>query len=144
MPRLVNDPSSVTSSDLSAKTLPASRPLRASAAITAKRVVSYTTEANVATTATDGTPSLVAGIAVTAAAATGDIVEVVWNGVVDNVPCEGTVSAGMLLTRSANTAGWVAATATPAEGEVVGVAINASASNVVDVLVGHGGGPGTA
>jgi len=37
--------------------------------------------------------------------------------------------------RKSSTAGYVAATATPAVGEVVGVAINASSNNTVDVWV---------
>lgn len=109
--------------------------MQASAAITAKRVVAMGTDGTVATAATNGTASLVVGIGRTTAAAAAAAVEVTVMGIAEDVPAAGAVAAGDLLKRSATTAGYVSATATPAAGEVVGVAINASASNVVDVWV---------
>jgi hypothetical protein len=69
------------------------------------------------------------------AIASGDTGGVIVGGVAEDVPCTGTVAAGALLIPSGTTAGYVAASATPAAGAVVGVAINASASNTVDVWV---------
>ncbi len=97
-----------------------------------------TTGNGVATAATDGTASLVVGIFQEASATTDQVIPVVVLGLAENVPCNGTVAAGDLVKRSVTTAGYVAATATPAVGEVVGVAVNASASNVVDVWVRPG------
>lgn len=119
-----------------------SMPFLASAAVTAKRVVALATTGKVATAATDATASTCIGIAPKAAIAANDTIPVVLMGPVDNVSCHGTVNAGTLLKRSTSTAGWVEATAAPAEGEVVGFAITASASDVCDVWVGHGGGCG--
>lgn len=106
----------------------------ASAAITGPAVVAIGTDGTVATAATDGTAALTIGIAVESIAS-GDTGEVVCMGIAENVPAAGGVTAGALLKRSATTAGYVSATATPAVGEVIGVAINASASNTVDVWV---------
>lgn len=111
--------------------------IKTSAAVSAKRVVSIGTTGLVATSATDGTPSLCVGVS-DRAAASGSVVNVVTCGPIDDVPCSGTVSAGDLLKRNTTTAGWVQATATPVAGEVIGFAINASASNVVDVWVTAG------
>lgn len=107
---------------------------KTSAAVTDRRVVSIGTTGQVAVTATNGTLSLCVGVAI-AAAASGDIVPVRMHGVVENVPATGAVSAGDLLKASATTAGSVTATATPTAGQVVAVAINDSASSVVDVFV---------
>lgn len=108
---------------------------KSSAAIAgAPQVVSIGTSGTVAESATDGTASLCVGIAVDNGAS-GDTAKVVVLGLAENVPCDGSVAAGALLKRSVTTTGSVAATATPAVGEVIGVAIGASASNVVDVWV---------
>lgn len=107
---------------------------KSSAAITAKRLVSIGTDGRVATTATDGTASLVIGVAVSAIASASSG-EVIVAGIAEDVSAAGAVAAGDLLKRSATTAGYVSATATPVAGEVIGVAINASASNVVDVWI---------
>ena len=118
-------------------------PFKATAtAIATHKVVSIGTTGLVAISATDGTPSLVVGITKEAIEASGTG-NVIIQGIAENVACDGTVAAGDLLKRSVTTAGSVAATATPAEGEVIGVAINASASNVVDVWIGPAGGCGT-
>lgn len=123
--------------DLETKNYSHAVPFRSSAAISAKRVVSVGTDGTVATTATDGTASLTVGIAKSAIASGADGL-VIIHGMAEDVPATGTVAAGDLLKRSATTAGSVSATATPAAGEVVGVAINASSSNVVDVWVTPG------
>lgn len=110
---------------------------KTSAAVTAKAVVAIGTTGLVAIAATNGTASLAIGVAVNAIAS-GASGEVCVFGIAEDVPANGAVAAGDLLKRSATTAGSVAATATPAAGEVIGVAINASASNVVDVWVRPG------
>lgn len=109
-------------------------PFLTSAAVTASRMVAIGTDGKVAVAATDGTASLVVGFA-PAAISSGYTGLVVTGGVAENVPCNGTVAAGDVLKRSVTTAGYVAATATPAVGEAIGVAINASSSNTVDVWV---------
>lgn len=107
---------------------------KANAAITAKRVVSITTAGKVAISATNGTASLTVGIA-RQAIASGDTGQVIVFGIAEDVPCDGAVAAGDRLKPSVTTSGSVQATATPAAGEVIGVAINASSSNQVDVWV---------
>ena len=107
---------------------------KASAAITARRVVAIGTTGLVAIAATNGTASLAIGIAQSAiaSASTG---MVIVQGIAEDVPATGAIAAGDLVKRSATTAGSVSATATPVAGEVIGVAINDSASNTVDVWV---------
>jgi hypothetical protein len=109
----------------------------ASAAVTANRVVSIGTDGRVAVAATDA-PSLALGFTPTGATAAGGLVKVKTGGIVKSVPCNGAVAAGNIVKASATTAGYVAATATPGVGEKLGVAIAASASNVVDVLWAKG------
>lgn len=105
-----------------------------SAAITAPAVVAIGTTGLVATAATDNTASLCVGVAIRTVTS-GKPVSVVVHGIAENVPAAGAVAAGDILKRSVTTAGRVSTTATPAAGEALGVAINASASNVVDVWV---------
>jgi hypothetical protein len=108
---------------------------KTSAAIAgAPQVVAIGTDGTIAPAATDSTASLSVGIA-TRDAASGDTVKVVVYGIAENVPAAGAVTAGAILKRSATTTGSVSATASPAAGEAIGIAINASASNVVDVWV---------
>lgn len=109
-------------------------PFVTSAAVTSKRVVAIGTAGTVAIAATNGTASLTIGIA-SAAIASGQAGLIIIGGIAEDVPCDGAVAAGDLLKRSVTTAGSVAATATPAVGEVIGTAINASSSNTVDVWV---------
>lgn len=123
--------------DLQQKGWSLEAPMNASAAVTAKAVVAVGTTGKVAIAATNGTASLVVGIA-RDAIASGNNGEVIVHGFASAVPAAGAVAAGDLLKRSVTTAGSVSATATPAAGEVVGVAIAASASNVVDVWVSPG------
>lgn len=121
--------------DLMTEALSVAAPFQASAAITGPAVVAIGTAGNtVATAATNGTAALAIGIAVDSIAS-GQVGNVVVFGMAENVPADGAIAAGALLKPSATTAGRVAATATPAAGEVVGVAINASAGGVVDVWV---------
>lgn len=128
------DTNSTAGDDLQQEVASLSFPYKAASAVTAKRVVAISTEGKVAIAATNGTASLTIGIARDAIAAnhSGQIIR---GGIASDVPCDGPVSAGDVLKRSATTAGSVAATATPALGEAVGVAVNASASNAVDVDV---------
>lgn len=120
--------------DLRTKGWSLNAPVLASAAIAAKRLVAIGTDGKVATAATNGTASLVVG-ATNVAIASGDTGIIVVGGIAEDLPADGAIAAGDLLKRSGTTAGYVAATATPAAGEVIGVAINASASNVVDVWI---------
>jgi len=106
----------------------------ANAAVGAKDVVSINTDFEVDISATDGTAALCIGIAEEAIAAN-DIGKVAVYGLVQDVSADGSISAGDILKRSVNTAGHVQATATPAQGEAIGVAVNDSASSVVDVFV---------
>lgn len=105
----------------------------ASAAVTANRVVSIGTDGSVATAATDA-PSLAVGVA-REALTTGYTGVVTVFGLAENVPAAGAITAGAIVKASATTAGFVSATATPAVGEALGVAIAASASNTVDIWV---------
>lgn len=138
MPRLIpNSLGAAGDTSLESKLWNSVWSCKTSAAVTAKRVVSIGTDGRVATSATNGTASLCIGIA-TRGAASGSVALVVHAGMCENVAADGAIAAGDLLKRSTNTAGYVMATATPAAGEVVGVAINASASDVVDVWVTAG------
>lgn len=120
--------------DLQTKLYSQTAPFVTSAAITGPAVVAIGTDGSIATAPTNGVAALTVGIAKDSIAS-GQAGLAVIHGVCSAVPCDGAVAAGDLLKRSATTAGRVATTATPAAGEVVGVAINASASNVVDVWV---------
>lgn len=111
-------------------------PFKAESAITGPAVVAINTTGNVATAATNGSAQLVAGICINSPAA-GEIAQVVIAGVVDAVPCAGTVSAGQILIRSVTTAGRVNSSATAALGEPMGIAIRdgSGANGTVDVWV---------
>lgn len=123
-------------SDLQTQILGFTGAFPTSASVTGPVVVAIGTDGTVATAATNGTASLTIGVAINSqAATTGKACKVVILGIAENVPAAGAVSAGDLLKRSATTAGYVSATATPGAGEVMGVAINASSSNTVDVWV---------
>ena len=103
------------------------------------KVVAINTVGAIATAATNGTASLVVGVAINGASInTSGSVMVVTRGMAENVPCDGAVAAGDALKRSVTTAGSVATTATPGVGELLGYAINASSSNTVDVWVCKG------
>lgn len=120
--------------DLRSKLFALEGDFQASAAVTARRVVAIGTDGKVALAATDGTASLAIGIAQDAIAS-GNVGSVVLMGIAEDVPATGTIAAGDILKRSVTTTGSVSATTSAADGEVIGVAINASASNVVDVWV---------
>lgn len=108
---------------------------KTSAAIsTVPAVVAFGTDGTVATAATDGTASLARGV-VLEAAESGDSVNVIVGGIAENVPVDGATAAGSVLKRSVTTAGRLAATATPAAGESLAIALAASASNTTDVWV---------
>lgn len=121
--------------DLRSKVFALEGPFKTSAAITlARGVVAIGTDATVATAATNGTASLAIGVAQAIAASAADVM-VILMGMAEDVPAAGAIAAGDLVKRSVTTAGYVSATATPAAGEVIGIAINASAANTVDVWV---------
>lgn len=108
----------------------------ATAAITAPAAVTSDTTGNKCTlAATDATAGLAVGICTVSAATTGSGAKVVTHGVVRNVPVDGAVTAGAVLKISTTTAGRLAATATPATGEKIAVALAASASNTCTVFV---------
>lgn len=115
---------------------PQTKEMKASTTITALQCVSIATDGTyqVAPTATNGTTSLVRGIALNSVTS-GQVCDVQVAGLVKSVPVDGTVAAGDVLKRSTTTAGKLATTATPAFGDQVAVALAASASNVVDVWV---------
>lgn len=107
---------------------------KTSAAVTANTVVSTGTTGLIATTATDGTASLCVGVA-PQAIASGDTGPVITWGYVEGVTAQGTIAAGDILKRSATTTGALAATATPAAGEAIGVAIAASSGGTVKAFL---------
>lgn len=113
-----------------------SREFKASTTVTALNAVVIATDGTytVARSATDSTASLCIGIALEAGTS-GTLVEVATEGLVKSVPVAGAVTAGAVLKISVTTSGSLSATATPATGEKIGVALAASASNVVDVLI---------
>jgi hypothetical protein len=115
-----------------------SLPFKASAAVARGAVVAIGTDGQVAAAGTASTATLSIGIA-TKAAAAGEIVQVAVLGYVPNVPATGSVAAGDALKRSVTTTGSVSASAAPVLGEFLARAVNASASNVVDVWVAPGG-----
>lgn len=105
--------------------------VQASAAITANRVVSIGTDGSVATAATDA-PSLAVGVAREGFTTDQTGIITVF-GIAESVPAAGAITAGAIVKASATTAGYVSATATPGVGEAIGVAIAASASNLVNI-----------
>ena len=111
-------------------------PFKAESAITGPAVVAINTTGNVATVATDGTAATCVGICINSPAAN-EIAQVVIAGVVDAVPCAGTVSAGQILIRSVTTAGRVNSSTAPAAGEALGMAIadGSGANGTVSVWV---------
>lgn len=111
-------------------------PSQASATLTAGRVVAIGTTGQVAHAATNGTASLVIGVAYEDATAA-QTLEIIKYGYASTF-ADGTVAAGDILKRSTNTAGYVMATATPGVGESIGVAMAASASGRVDTWVCKG------
>lgn len=102
--------------------------------IAAKCVVAIDTAGKILLAATDNTAALCVGVTLDVVPADGVGKVVVW-GAVDNVTCAGAVAAGNVLKRSVTTTGAVSVTATPATGEAFAVAINDSASNVVDIFI---------
>jgi hypothetical protein len=110
-------------------------PFLASTAVTAKSVVALGTAGAVSIAATDGVAALKIGIAAQAIAA-GNTGGVIVFGIAEDVPIAGAVATGDLLKASATTAGRLSTTATPAAGEVIGVAISTGTANTtVDVWV---------
>lgn len=119
--------------------------MKANGHIFVNDVVSIDTSGRVVQCITNGTATLVIGVAVagpgtssdtSAIAGTGTPVQVVTQGIAAQVKAAGAVAAGDVIKRSATTAGYVSATAAPAASECFAIAINASASNLVDIWVG--------
>lgn len=139
--KTVNNPNGAFGvTDLQSKLFSIEAEFKTSAAIAgAPQVVAIGTDGTVAEAATDSLGTLSIGVA-TRNAASGDTTGVVVLGIAENVPCDGAVTAGLLLVRSATTAGSVMASATPTIGQVLGFAINASSSNTVDMWVCKGPG----
>src|SRR5690606_1797590 len=101
-----------TTDDLQQEVASLSFPYKAASAVAAKRVVAIDSTGKVAVAATDSTASLCIGIARDAIGA-GESGQIIRGGIATDVPCDGAVAAGAVLTRSATTAGSVSATATP-------------------------------
>ena len=119
--------------------------MKANGHIYADDVVSIDTSGRVVQCITNGTAALAIGVAVagpgttsdtSAIAGTGTPVMVVTYGLAENVKAAGAIAAGDGIKRSATTAGYVSASNAPAAGEAFAVAINASASNTVDIWIG--------
>jgi len=106
----------------------------ASAAVADRNVVSFNTSGQVAPSATNGTASLCAGVAI-GAIASAAVGIVAHYGIVTGLVAQGAIAAGNPVIRSATTTGAVAASATPAVGEALGVAIAASAGGTVTVFL---------
>lgn len=135
MGKTINNPNGAFGyTDLATKGFQLTGNFKASAAITGPAVVAIDSALEIATAATDGTAALTIGI-IQGSAANDDTVPVVLMGVAENVPVDGATAQGALLKRSVTTAGRLAATATPAAGEVVAVSLAASSSNATDVWV---------
>lgn len=109
-------------------------PMKAGADIAAGNVVALQTDFTVIKAATDVTAHLVVGQAV-AAISSGKVGLIRVHGATDDLVAEGTIGAAAILKRSATTTGAVAATATPAAGEVFAISVAASASGVVKAWI---------
>lgn len=109
-------------------------PFESGGAITAGRLVAIATDGTgTVTQATTGTTAaLCIGIALDTVTTSGKVVKVVIAGYAQALT-NGSPSVGALLKRGTTTAGSLDATATPAAGETLGVAISTSASNLADV-----------
>lgn len=133
MPSIHNPQGAFGYTDLQTTLFSIVAPFKAGADIAAGAVVSIGTGGTIATALTDA-PSVAVGVAVDAISS-GDTGNVVVYGIAENVPVNGATAAGAILKPSATTAGRLAATATPAVGEAIAIAISASASNTTDVWV---------
>lgn len=107
---------------------------KASAAITGPKVVALAAAGTVSTMGSGSAAITALGVCVNSPAS-GGTAQVVTDGIVSSVPCDGTVSANSVLIRSNTTDGSVKASASPAAGEVIGYALANSASNVVTMKV---------
>lgn len=107
----------------------------AEATVTINRgqVVSINTAGKILRATTSVDVDLVIGIAVENIAPGGTGLVALY-GLVTNVAAQGAIAAGALVARSATTAGSVADAAVAADG-VIGVAVAAAASNLVNIFV---------
>lgn len=112
-------------------------PLLAAGAITGPAAVSLAATVGYVTLAATDAPTQCIGI-ITDSAQSGHTTLVTILGVARSCPAAGTIAQFAILKPSATTAGRVSATATPVTGEAIGIAMAASASNVVDVWVEPG------
>lgn len=105
-------------------------------AITAGRIVAIATDGTgTVTQATTGTTaSLIVGVSLDTVTTSGKLTRIVVQGYASALT-NGSPSVGAILKRGTTTAGSLDATASPAAGEVVAIAISTSASNVADVWV---------
>lgn len=127
--------------DLPTLCVPIVRDFEAGGTITAKDVVWLTSTLTVVECATDSAAVKAIGIAVTGGSS-GDIVQVVVWGPVEDVPISGTIADAAILKPSATTAGRLASSATPAIGEALAFAIGAGsgANGTIDCFVWKGAG----
>lgn len=104
--------------------------------ISAGQVVSVTTAGKILQATTAVEPRLTIGIAVNAIAP-GASGLVAMHGPMLNVPAQGAIAAGDLVSRSGTTAGSVASLTSAAgtTGQAIGIAINAASGNLVNVFV---------
>lgn len=104
-------------------------------AVGRRKAVVYTgaTGAVVSQAGANAAPGLFAGIALDAAAS-GDTVQVVTHGVIDNVPIDGAASVGAYL-KPGTTAGSLIVAGTPAVGDVVAIAISVASGGFATVKV---------
>lgn len=107
---------------------------KTSGVVAAKNVVIIGTDGTVAAAATGSTASLTLGVALEAGT-TGDTIRVVTNGLVTGLVAQGTINQSSPLIRSGTTAAAVAASAAPAAGEAIGVAIAASSGGLVTAWI---------
>lgn len=107
----------------------------ATADIPARTAVTITTACKI-TKATTGAAAAGTSLGVTVDAIdSGKLGEVVVLGPIDNVPADGSISAGSPVIASTTTAGSVIAKAAPTTGEGLGFAIAAASGGVVTIWV---------
>lgn len=134
MTQIINPGGAFGYTDLSDLNWSQQIPMKASTDIAAGNVVALGTDFTVAAAATNGTAHLVVGQAVSAISS-GKVGMIRVMGATDDLVAEGTIAAAAILKRSATTTGAVAATATPAAGEVFAIAVAASAGGVVKAWI---------
>lgn len=131
---IINNPSGAFGvTDLDQKLFKTTGEFVASAAITAKSVVSISSTGTVATTTTGGVG--VIGVALNAASGADKTIQVILTGIATNMVAGGATTLGTPVIRSATTSGAITSSATPVTGTVVGFALGASAGGLTSVWV---------